>query len=95
MDKRGSLSIETIIIIILALLVLIILTLSFTGGMQSLWATIRGATPAQMTLDTAIANCNDVCNKALKADTFCSQSYVVVNVGIKACKDLVPCKWTC
>ena len=94
--KKGSLSIETIIVIILALLVLVIIAVSFSGGMKELFDRIRGVTPTEITLDDAIKNCNDVCNKATNSQAFCGQSYIVQNVGPKACKDLISCsKYTC
>ena len=89
--KKGSISIETIVIIILALLVLVIVAASFTGGMKALWdKIIKTSEPtSEMTLSDATTKCNDICGTSKQA--FCLQSYIIKDVGPRACKDIVTC----
>ena len=90
--KKGSISIETIVIIILALLVLVIVAASFSGGMKALWDKIRGASEptSEMTLSEATTKCNDICGANKLA--FCTTSYFVKDVGPRFCKDIVTCE---
>ena len=92
MNKKGSISVETIIIIILALVVLVILAAAFAGGFTELWKKIFGVsqTVTFTSRDLATQSCNAAC--AVKAkDTFCNEQKTVEGIGITTCKSLVTC----
>ena len=90
MEKRGVLSIETIIIIILALLVLIVIAASFTGGMKSLFEKIGiiAKSSDQIDMSLAVSRCSALCNNKMAFDT---TTFVVTDYGPRACKDIAQC----
>jgi uncharacterized protein (UPF0333 family) len=87
MEKRGQLSMETIIIIILALIVLVVVAAAFSGGMAALWKKIIGIseTYTQADVDAAKSACNTACQLGNK-DTFCTQKFPLV--GDQTCRGL-------
>ena len=89
MNKRGALSIETIIIIILALLVLVIIATAFSGGMKELWGRIMGigATATEVELSDAQASCAKLCG----LPAYDTTSFFVKGVGAKTCREIKPC----
>jgi ABC-type lipoprotein release transport system permease subunit len=84
MNKKGMLSIETIIVIILALIVLIIVAAAFSGGMAGLFKKIFGfaENPDQ---GTAVSTCQSYCQSSNKA--YCN-SINVKDIGQKTCSEL-------
>jgi len=92
MNKRGQISIETIIIIVLALLVLIIVAAAFSGGMREFMARIGliGGQTAEITLEDATTRCNTACNNGASAGVFCSTTYQIKDIGSKSCSQIVP-----
>ena len=91
MNKRGQMSIETIIVIILALLALVIIAASFTGGMKNLWEKISGiaGTASGISTSEAVTKCNEVCKASPQA--FATTSFFIKDVGSKQCADLTTC----
>jgi len=87
MEKRGQLSMETIIIIILALIVLVVVAAAFSGGMAALWKKIIGIseTYTQADVDAAKNQCQSSCNLGLK-DAFCNQKFPLI--GDQTCRGL-------
>jgi ABC-type lipoprotein release transport system permease subunit len=85
MNKKGMLSIETIIVIILALIVLIIVAAAFSGGMTGLFKKIFGfaENPDQ---GSATTSCQSYCQYAQK-DNYCRQINVK-DIGLKTCSEL-------
>lgn len=78
MNKKGAISVETIIIIILALVVLVILAAAFAGGFVELWKRIFGVsqTVTFTNKDLAIQSCNAACTLKQK-DTFCTNEIII------------------
>jgi len=91
MNKRGQMSIETIIVIILALLALVIIAASFTGGMKNLWEKISGISDTASGISTseAVTKCNEIC--AASKPAFDTTSFLIKDVGSKRCADLTVC----
>ncbi len=92
MNRKGALSIETIIVIILALLTLVIIAASFTGGMKNLWERISGiaqTTSGEISFEEAKTRCAEVCNNA--PQSFASTSYLIRNVGPRNCPQITSC----
>jgi len=90
MNKKGAISVETIIIIILALVVLVILAAAFAGGFTELWKRIFGVsqTITFTNKDLAIQSCNAACTLK-QADSFCAEKIIE---GVKTtCRSLVTC----
>jgi len=83
MNKKGALSIETIIIIILALIVLVIIAAAFSGGMTELWKKIRGVQEVSTftNKDLAIQSCNVACSLK-QEDSFCNRPINVEEAGV-------------
>jgi len=88
MNKKGMLSIETIIVIILALIVLIIVAAAFSGGMSGLFKKIFGfaENPDQ---GSATTSCQTYCTQGLKS-SYCTPINVK-EIGSKQCSELYPC----
>ena len=87
MNKKGSISVETIIIIILALVVLVILAAAFAGGFTELWKKIFGVseTVSFTNRDIAIQSCNTACTLKQKY-SFCQD--ITVDGGSTTCTAL-------
>jgi hypothetical protein len=70
------------------LLVLVVVAIAFTGGMKNLWDQITGAGTQE--LSTATDKCIKICadDKTANKDTFCKATFVVKDLGVKACKEL-------
>jgi hypothetical protein len=97
--KKGSIQIETIIVIILALLALVIVAAAFTGGFNQLWSKLTGSFGvSSVSAETATNNCIAWCSAGLQ-NQFCTHQFVIngrENEGTKKCTDLgVPCSIAC
>ena len=92
MNKKGAISVETIIIIILALVVLVILAAAFAGGFTELWKRIFGVsqTITGTNRDLAVQSCNVFCTLK-QAENFCRQMTVEGVQGTINCRSLVTC----
>ena len=91
MEKKATISIETIVIIILALIVLVIVAAAFSGGMAELWKKIIGVgkVTGEIDIDTAKIRCDQVC--ATTSNLFCTTSMLVKDRGALSCKDISSC----
>jgi len=76
--KKGSIQIETIIIIILALLALVIIAAAFTGGFNQLWGKIMGF-GAATTTEAAKAQCSQWCVNGQKTAQFDTYKFTIDN----------------
>ena len=83
MNKKGSMSIETLVIIILALIALVVIALAFTGGMQGLLKQIFQPTTSE---DVRKTECSTLCGLTDKTN-FC-KPVDITGVGKKSCADL-------
>jgi len=90
MTKKGSISIEMIILIILALITLVVVAAYFTGGMQQLFNKITGISSAIPEADRLAAKttCDQYC--AANSNVYCSPSFAGTLAG-KKCSDFTTC----
>ena len=73
--KKGTIQIETIIVIILALLALVIIAAAFTGGFNQLWTKLMGF-GAETTTEAAKTQCMQWCD-ANMISQYCSYSFTI------------------
>jgi archaellin len=98
--KKGTIQIETIIVIILALLALVIIAAAFTGGFNQLWGKLTGSYGVStVSAESATNDCSGWCSANAQTQ-FCTHQFVITgreNEGTKTCTNLgAPCsKFSC
>ena len=87
-NKRGAISMETIIIVILALITLVVVAAAFTGGMKNLMDKISGIGSSIPGSEFARSTCQNLCES--NSSTYCTQTFTGELEG-KKCSDFYTC----